>query len=315
MTNFALPLPVYQGRGRSAETFENAAGRQACGVFRGRLIPVVLWRDGLRAVRRNLRAFRGDSARVDRGPYGIGPSAERRAILLRRPFPSLTIRTMEILRAYSKSEDAWLTASLLRSRGIEAIVIDESAFGGNLLGVQKSAIRVEVEEEDLEEANRVIDEAAEAAEDDTSIEDEPVEPVISRSRWFDILVLIELASVLSFAIFPGAMLVDLGSEVADRLVETAYSEELWIVGYELYGPMLFLVCLASASLLLRWKIGRWLYAITASYSAASYLMFPAAMVSPLGSFVGAVGWALTGFVAAAMFLPPVSGEFRRLPSL
>lgn len=71
---------------------------------------------------------------------------------------------MEILRAYSKSEDAWLAATLLQSRGIDAIVIDDNAIGGNLFGVQKSAIRIEVPVDELDEARAILEEVADEEE-------------------------------------------------------------------------------------------------------------------------------------------------------
>lgn len=68
---------------------------------------------------------------------------------------------MKILRSFSKSETAHLAATLLRSEGIEAIVIDDSALGGNILGATKNAIRIEVAESDFERAREVLQQADE----------------------------------------------------------------------------------------------------------------------------------------------------------
>ena len=65
---------------------------------------------------------------------------------------------MQILRSFSKSEDAYLVATLLRDRGIEAEVIDEGGYGGNILGAIKNSIRIEVPEEQFEEAREVLKE-------------------------------------------------------------------------------------------------------------------------------------------------------------
>lgn len=65
---------------------------------------------------------------------------------------------MTILRSFSRSESAHAAATFLRSREIEAVVIDDNAFGGNILGAMKNAIRIEVPEEQVEEAKRLLEE-------------------------------------------------------------------------------------------------------------------------------------------------------------
>ncbi len=63
---------------------------------------------------------------------------------------------MQILRSFSKSEDAHLFATLLRDRDIDAEVIDDSAYGGNILGAIKNSIRIEVPDEQLAAAQEVM---------------------------------------------------------------------------------------------------------------------------------------------------------------
>ena len=72
---------------------------------------------------------------------------------------------MKILRSYYKSENAHLAATLLRNAGIEAIVVDDSALGGNVLGMMKNAIRIEVAESDFERAQEILQSSEEAEED------------------------------------------------------------------------------------------------------------------------------------------------------
>lgn len=69
---------------------------------------------------------------------------------------------MKILRSFSKSENAHLAATLLRSEGIEAVVIDDSAFGGNILGATKNAIRIEVAEADEDRAREILEASRES---------------------------------------------------------------------------------------------------------------------------------------------------------
>ena len=65
---------------------------------------------------------------------------------------------MTILRSFSKSESAHAAATFLRSRDIEAVVIDDNAFGGNILGATKNAIRIEVPEEQKAAAEKALEE-------------------------------------------------------------------------------------------------------------------------------------------------------------
>lgn len=68
---------------------------------------------------------------------------------------------MQILRSFSKSEDAYLLATLLRDNGIETYVIDDNAYGGNILGAIKNSIRIEVREDQHALARKVMEAAAE----------------------------------------------------------------------------------------------------------------------------------------------------------
>ena len=64
---------------------------------------------------------------------------------------------MQILRSFSKSEDAHLLATLLRDHDIDAEVIDDNAYGGNILGAIKNSIRIEVPEEQYDAARKVME--------------------------------------------------------------------------------------------------------------------------------------------------------------
>jgi hypothetical protein len=67
---------------------------------------------------------------------------------------------MKTLRTFSKAEDAHLAASLLESAGIEALVIEDHGFGGNLLSTTTGrSTRIEVDEGDFDQAEKILDEA------------------------------------------------------------------------------------------------------------------------------------------------------------
>lgn len=78
---------------------------------------------------------------------------------------------MKILRSFAKSENAHLLATLLRDNGIDAYVIDDSAYGGNILGAIKNSIRIEVPEDQLDRALEVLAAADENADQGRGRED------------------------------------------------------------------------------------------------------------------------------------------------
>ena len=64
---------------------------------------------------------------------------------------------MKILRSFSKSEDAYLLATLLQDSGIDAVVFDDNAYGGNILGAIKNSIRIEVPDDQHDAARKVME--------------------------------------------------------------------------------------------------------------------------------------------------------------
>lgn len=64
---------------------------------------------------------------------------------------------MTPVQTFPTAESAHLAAAYLGNAGIEANVIDERGFGGNLLGsTTPGGIRIEVAEEQKEEAERLL---------------------------------------------------------------------------------------------------------------------------------------------------------------
>ena len=64
---------------------------------------------------------------------------------------------MVILKAFSTAEEAQLVRTILANEGIDAAVIDDSAFGGNALGAIQSSIRIEVPDDQREQAQEILD--------------------------------------------------------------------------------------------------------------------------------------------------------------
>ncbi|MDF1859307.1 MAG: DUF2007 domain-containing protein [Verrucomicrobiales bacterium] len=219
---------------------------------------------------------------------------------------------MKKLRTYSKSEDAYLAASILGSIGIDAFVVDDNAFGGNLLGtLQKSAIRIEVSEDQFEKADAILEDAERKLKaPETEVVAESL-PEKKRSAVFDCLVVAALLTLLSFAMWPDVFFPEPGEAFASWLADSAYSDKLWEVVHECYPGYLFLCCLSASLLLMRLHIGRILFVGVSLYSLFSMLCLPAEVSSPLGSFAGGLSWMLTGAVLVLCWTAPVAGEFRK----
>jgi Putative prokaryotic signal transducing protein len=64
---------------------------------------------------------------------------------------------MKILKSFSTAEDAYLAAALLESAGVESSVLDDRGLGGNMLGMtSKHGVRLEVADEDFEQAREIV---------------------------------------------------------------------------------------------------------------------------------------------------------------
>tara|TARA_R110002096_G_scaffold4501_2_gene21040 strand:+ start:1762 stop:1977 length:216 start_codon:yes stop_codon:yes gene_type:complete len=64
---------------------------------------------------------------------------------------------MVILKTFSTAEQAHVIRTVLSNEGIDATVIDDNAFGGNALGAIQSSIRIEVPENQLDQAQEILD--------------------------------------------------------------------------------------------------------------------------------------------------------------
>lgn len=63
---------------------------------------------------------------------------------------------MIAIQTFPTAESAHLAAAYLGNAGIEASVIDERGLGGNLLGSTTPGIRIEVEEDQQAEAEKLL---------------------------------------------------------------------------------------------------------------------------------------------------------------
>lgn len=217
---------------------------------------------------------------------------------------------MKILRSFSKSEDAYLLASFLGSEGIECSVVDDNAFGGNLLGATKSSIRIEVPDEDFDRAKKILEEHEKAVVLEEANQKLPVESQ-KRNRIFDILVICEALIFTAFSLVPNlGILMSPSPEMEEFLIGQVYSEDLWTVVWTIWPGYAVLCIVSSVLLLLRLGIGRYLFAGTLVWGLVATLGVPPAISTPFGSFLESFLNYLGGAIVAMSFLPPVNKEFR-----
>ena len=218
---------------------------------------------------------------------------------------------MKTIQTYTKSEDAYFMASLLGSHGIDSVVLDENGFGGNFLGGQKNAIRLQVSEEDQEEALEIV--AANGAKSASS-ETEPIHGVQvdwAKANWFDWVVIAEISSLIIFAAFPDVFYPDPGVKFFEYLNSFVLLDGLWMIAYEVYPGYIILSCIASLLLLKRLIIGKYLYTGILAYGLSTCLFYPAAVLSPIGGFFNAISWMLSGAIFLSIWTAPLSQEFRK----
>ena len=217
---------------------------------------------------------------------------------------------MEIAETFLTSEDAYLAAALLGSNDIEAVVIDESGFGGNLLGATKGSIRLEVAAADLKEAKIIL---AARAEDFEKEEQSRLEPQNTGkfSNAFNILVVAEALLFLVLWLLGEYLNEKPPTGTEEWLTKQVYSDRLWEFGYEVSRGFMILCILSSVLIFLRLKIGRILFTGTIIYGLISYFFFPPFILTNFGAATRELSSMLTGAVLALMWFSPISKEFKK----
>ena len=217
---------------------------------------------------------------------------------------------MPVVRTFLKSEDAFVAASLLESEGIDATVIDDSAYGGNLLGATKGAIRIEVPENQLERAKTVLGER-----DPTGAELATKAPVAAPEtllqRAFRLLVVLELVSNTVALFLDRALYHDPPpGQAAEWVGSLVGSYELYQAVAAFWIPTLILVLLSSVLLFFYIRIGRVLFLATVAWLLFAAFVGPPYVPTNVGTVFGAVQWAIIGAIATLMFVPEVARRFR-----
>ncbi len=218
---------------------------------------------------------------------------------------------MVTLQAFSKAEDAAVFCSLLASQGIEAVLVDESSFGGNALGATPNSIRVDVPEAQVERAREILREE-QAHQSEAEGAAPPIDVYESRSIFFNWLILCELSLfALTFLGPPRWCWILPPEHIQSYLDGQVLSKDLWMFSYSTTWGCFVISSLASILLYFRLSMARYLFLGCVLVYLFFYFCNPPGIPTSLGSFLAAIDWILCGVIITLMFTQPVAGEFRK----
>ncbi|MFN0125830.1 MAG: hypothetical protein ACKV19_03990 [Verrucomicrobiales bacterium] len=218
---------------------------------------------------------------------------------------------MTVLRVYLRAEEAYLDAAYLGGLGVETTVVDERGYGGNLLAAATSAIRLEVDDDQAEEARQLlheqIKEAVTLSAPSATPAGESLRTIFRGILVFDILwYMMALSNSHELSAYPSdeaeAYFLTLSvSTRLDKLFELAY----W--------PVLLVSLLASALCFFYVRWGRNLYTVTMLWSLVSTLTPPTSYYWPAAAFAATLQYTLSVIALALMYWSPLSEKFDAPP--
>lgn len=218
------------------------------------------------------------------------------------------------LKSYGKQEDAALDAAWLGSNGIEATIVDESGYGGNFLaGTMPGTIRLQVHEDQEEQAREILAEKSMAAPSGRVEADTPVSADHSNleQQVFRVTVGVEGCISVAFWLFPTGFIAKLPDDVEAHLTSLIPSKTIWEHSFDLYGANCLLSILAYLLIWFFIRAGRVLFVITLFTWTLLSLFMPQAILTSFGSIVNAISTLLSGTILAQMYLGSVAARFRR----
>ena len=222
---------------------------------------------------------------------------------------------MAIFRTYSKSEQACIDAALLCEMGLDAVVVEDRAYGGNILGATSASIRIELPGEQFAEATHLLD-GSESTTPRPQTEPAPVPSATQHSLaklhnflWW--LLVYDLLFEAIVACIPSLFAPKVPHEVENYVKSLVFSDALWRFAYLSYWPLQGLTLVANLLCLAELKIGRTLYAWTMGWSIFNALGFPPNVTSPLVAFLGTLQWTSASIALALMYWSPLAQRFVR----
>ncbi len=217
---------------------------------------------------------------------------------------------MQTLRRYRKPEDAYIDAGFLCSMGIQAVVTQEPAYGGVLLGAVQSPCRLDVPNAQAEHANSLLSQRPD--EDPPRAQKSPM-PVDAKGlqTFFRIILIYDTICWIGFSVFGNALGPELPQPVVDFLQSLALSDALWRLAYMSYWPLVILGVLSNILCYFCQPFGRSLFTFITVWSTLTTLGPPPLSIGPYHQFFGTLQLTFTGIALALMYWSPLRDRFTK----
>ena len=215
---------------------------------------------------------------------------------------------MPTLRIYQKPEDAYLDAAFLCSMGIEAVVHQDPAYSGILLGVIEAPYRIETTEGDFQQAADLLLKRPSDPPAPPQTQSSPLD-LTRLAFFFRAIMVYNILFLTGTEVFSDELFPELPEPVALYLSSYALSDDLWHLAYLSVLPITILGILSSVLCCFFLPFGRPLYLITVVWSLLCQLG-PAPM--PVGAYYGffaSIAYALNNMGLALMYFSPIRNRF------
>lgn len=218
---------------------------------------------------------------------------------------------MAFLQSFGKAEDAQTCATYLSSCDIDATVIDDMAFGGNMLGLSNpGSIRIEVPDEQLAEARALLAALPPASVAVTApAAAQGVWDAGALGRFFRALLVVEAAFIAIFALYGEFANPEPPPAVTDFLRGLAFSDWLWTLSYVSFWPLNVVALVANVLCFFYSRFGRSLYVATVIWSLIITLGPPPMILEPWANFMGSLQSSIGYIALALMFWSPLCSRF------
>ena len=218
---------------------------------------------------------------------------------------------MIVLKSYGKSHEAYSDAAYLCGMGIDAVVMDERGYGGDLLGNSPDAIRIEVVEEQLDEALMLLETRdLDARPPETPFPNEalPDEPLVKFYRKLLITTIFLQCIFLFFWEY-------LVPEESDSSLLMGYLDSMAFAPFLdfyawIYWPQMFFWFLAIFLSYHFFPIGREFYLLAVVLWLLTYLIQPIGAMPPLASFLSGILGLASNVALALMYFSPLNEKFK-----
>ena len=209
-------------------------------------------------------------------------------------------------------EEAYIDAGYLCSMGIEAMVTQDPAYGGVLLGVIESPHRLDVPDAQLDQAIALLGQRPVEVSPPTPPLDVPIDAT-GLHRFFRFILIYDVICYIAFPLFGHLVTPEPPPPVAEFLASLALSDGLWRLAYASYWPMVTIGLLSNVLCYLYLPLGRTLFAITTVWSIVMQLGPPPMIFGPAYGFFGGIQGTLTSIALALMYWSPLRDRFTRCP--